>query len=162
MSVCSMAVLRGLPGDSSTSSSTSNAAQSSSINTKIQSDFWADLRQTILSIIGGGKDRSVVVDRHAGLVIVRGMPGELRDVEIYLSKAQDSLQRQVILETKIIEVKLSDSFQSGIDWAALSSSGKVVAGNVGLLDGSASILDTAANLDTAVGVQHSPRIGFGG
>lgn len=136
-------------GNDSTSSSTSSAARSSSINTTIQSDFWSELRQTLLSIVGAGEDRSVVVDRHAGLVIVRAMPGELRDVEVYLSNAQDSLQRQVILETKIIEVKLSDSFQSGIDWAALSSSGNVVAGTAGLLDGSASILDTAANLDTA-------------
>ena len=136
-------------GNDSTSNSTSSAAQSSSINTTIQSDFWSELRQTLLSIVGAGEDRSVVVDRHAGLVIVRAMPGELRDVEVYLSNAQDSLQRQVILETKIIEVKLSDSFQSGIDWAALSSSGNVVAGTAGLLDGSASILDTAANLDTA-------------
>ena len=136
-------------GDSSTSNSTSGAAQSSSINTTIKADFWSDLRQTLLSIIGDGNDRSVVVDRHAGLVIVRAMPGELRDVEIYLSNAQDSLQRQVILETKIIEVKLSDSFQSGIDWAALSSSGRAAIGTSGLIDGSSAILGSAGNLDAA-------------
>ena len=136
-------------GNDSTTSSTTNTAQSSSINTTSQSDFWSDLRETLVLIIGAGERRSVVVDRHAGLVIVRAMPSELRDVEVYLSNAQDSLQRQVILETKIIEVKLSDSFQSGIDWAALSSSGKVAAGTAGIIDGSSSILDAAANLDTA-------------
>lgn len=123
-------------GSDTTSSSTSAASQSSSINTTIQSDFWLDLRQTLLSIIGTGEGRSVVVDRHAGLVVVRAMPGELRDVEEYLGDAQDSLQRQVILETKIIEVKLSDSFQSGIDWAALSSSGNALVGNSSIFDGS--------------------------
>ena len=135
-------------GLSSTSNSTSGAAQSSSINTTIKADFWSDLRQTLLSIIGDGNDRSVVVDRHAGLVIVRAMPGELRDVEIYLSNAQDSLQRQVILETKIIEVKLSDSFQSGIDWAALSSSGNALVGNSSIFDGSG-IFDTEGNVDVS-------------
>ncbi len=133
--------------DDSTSSNSGNATQSSSIKTTIQSDFWADLRQTIVVIIGQGEGRSVVVDRHTGLVIVRAMPGELRDVEVYLNNAQDSLQRQVILEAKIIEVKLSDSFQSGIDWAALSSSGDALAGTSGIVEGSATILNSVSNLD---------------
>jgi MSHA biogenesis protein MshL len=135
-------------GTDTTSSSTSNATQSSSINTTIQSDFWLDLRQTLFSIIGAGEGRSVVVDRHAGLVIVRAMPGELRDVEEYLGDAQDSLQRQVILETKIIEVKLSDSFQSGIDWAALSSSGDALVGNTSIFDGTG-IFDENGDLNVS-------------
>ena len=131
---------------SSTSRSSSNN-QSSSINTTIVSDFWSDLRQTVLSIVGGSAGRSVVVDRHAGLVIVRAMPGELRDVEAYLSNAQDSLQRQVILETKIIEVRLNDSFQAGIDWAALSSSGNALAATTGIINGRNVILDSLNDLD---------------
>ena len=106
-------------GDSN--SSNSKSVKSSSINTRSVADFWTELKATLISIIGDGEGRSVVVDRHSGLVIVRAMPGELRDVESYLSNAQDNLQRQVILEAKVIEVDLNDSFQSGIDWAAISS-----------------------------------------
>ncbi|MCH8177986.1 MAG: secretin N-terminal domain-containing protein, partial [Proteobacteria bacterium] len=135
--------------DSDSSSDSAHASQSSSINTTIRSDFWADLRQTVTTIVGQGEGRSVVVDRHAGLVIVRAMPGELRDVEAYLSDAQESLQRQVILEAKIIEVTLNDSFQSGIDWAALSSSGSAFAGTAGIIDGSAAILDNSGDLDVS-------------
>ena len=120
--------------DDNNSSSNSRALQSSSINTTIQSDFWSDLHRTITSIVGSGEGRSVVVDRHAGLVIVRAMPGELRDVGDYLDNAQSSLQRQVILETKIIEVKLSDSFQAGIDWTALSDSQRNFVGNSSVID----------------------------
>ncbi len=132
-------------GPSTNRSSSNN--QSSSINTTIVSDFWSDLRQTVLSIVGDGAGRSVVVDRHAGLVIVRAMPGELRDVEDYLSDAQESLQRQVILETKIIEVRLNDSFQAGIDWAALSSSGNALAATTGIINGRNVILDSLNDLD---------------
>jgi len=135
-------------GDNSTSSSRSRASLSSSINTTSEADFWSELRQTLYSIIGSGEGRSVVTDRHAGLVIVRAMPGELRDVETYLGNAQDSLHRQVILETKIIEVRLNDSFQSGIDWAALSSSGNALIANTGIFDGSG-ILDSDGNLDVS-------------
>jgi MSHA biogenesis protein MshL len=132
---------------SSSSSTTTNNNQSSSISTTIESDFWSDLRQTVVSIVGGGAGRSVVVDRHAGLVIVRAMPGELRDVAAYLSDAQDSLQRQVILETKIIEVRLNDGFQAGIDWAALSDSGNVLAATTGIINGRNIILDSINDLD---------------
>ena len=126
---------------SSTTKTRSDNTQSSSINTSIASNFWFDLRQTLLMIIGEGKDRSVIVDPNSGLVVVRAMPGELRDVEDYLSHAQDNLQRQVILEAKIIEVVLNDSFQSGIDWKALSSSGEVGALTTGVLNDRNIILD---------------------
>jgi len=95
-----------------------------------------------------------VVDRHSGLVIVRAMPGELRDVEAYLNNAQDNLQRQVILEAKVIEVDLNDSFQSGIDWAAISESRDLAVGNAGVVRGvgrvladeaGAPLLDAAGN-----------------
>jgi len=131
----------------SSTSTTSNDSQSSSINTTIVSDFWSDLRQTVVTIVGNGEGRSVVVDRHAGLVIVRAMPGELRDVAAYLSDAQDSLQRQVILETKIIEVRLNDGFQAGIDWAALSDNGNVLAATTGIINGRNIILDDFNDLD---------------
>lgn len=131
----------------SSSTTTVNAAQSSSINTSTRSDFWGDLHNTLISIIGASDDRSVVVDRHAGLVIVRAMPGELRDVGAYLDHAQRNLQRQVILETKIIEVRLNDSFQSGIDWALLASNGRALAATTGVLNGKNIILDDLIDLD---------------
>jgi len=90
-----------------------------------------------------------VVDRHSGLVIVRAMPGELRDVETYLDNAQDNLQRQVILEAKVIEVDLNDSFQSGIDWAAISSDRNLTVGTSGVLSNSAG--EAAVN---AAGVEY--------
>lgn len=109
-------------GDSGSDSDSGSASvKSSRINTTSQTDFWTELQATLTSIVGGGDGRSIVVDRHAGLVIVRAMPGELRDVEAYLDSAQANLQRQVILEAKVIEVELNDSFQSGIDWAAITS-----------------------------------------
>jgi MSHA biogenesis protein MshL len=45
----------------------------------------------------------------------------------YLQRTQGSLQRQVILEAKIIEVELSDEFQSGINWGALVQNGGDIA-----------------------------------
>ncbi|MDJ0833336.1 MAG: pilus (MSHA type) biogenesis protein MshL [Gammaproteobacteria bacterium] len=127
--------------DDNDSSSSATAVESSSIKTTSKADFWSNLQATIVSIVGESQGRSVVVDPHAGLVIVRAMPGELRDVEAYLDSAQGNLQRQVILEAKIIEVRLDDSHQSGIDWAALSETGtdRLLLGQASVLNGNAAL-----------------------
>jgi len=137
--------------DDDSSSSDKKGLKSSSINTSSKADFWSGLQATLTSIVGDGAGRSIVVDRHAGLVIVRAMPGELRDVENYLDRAQNAMQRQVIIEAKVIEVELSDSFQSGIDWAAISSSRNFAIGSSSIVDGnrgSASISDAGDVLVT--------------
>lgn len=80
----------------------------------------------------GSAGRAVVVNPHTGLVLVRGMPAELREVESFLQSLQASVTRQVLLEAKILEVELSDGFQTGINWAALGKpgSGKSVVGGM--------------------------------
>ena len=137
--------------NSDQNSSQTSTAQSSRIKTTSKANFWAELHATIVSIVGKAEGRSVVVDGHAGLVIVRAMPGELRDVEEYLASAQESLQRQVILEAKIIEVQLNDSFQSGVDWAALaeSSGDNLFIGQTAIVDGNASLFDADGQINAA-------------
>jgi MSHA biogenesis protein MshL len=48
------------------------------------------------------------------------MPDELRNVDAYLQAPQLGVDRQVILEAKILEVELNDSFQSGVNWASFA------------------------------------------
>jgi MSHA biogenesis protein MshL len=116
----------GDSGGDSDSSSGSNGGSGtkeqnpgSRISTQSESAFWSGLERSVRSIIGASQDRSVVVDPEAGLVIVRAMPGELRDVQQYLKRAEARLQRQVVLEAKVLEVRLSESNQAGINWQGL-------------------------------------------
>jgi len=96
---------------------------SSRISTTQTNDFWTELRTSLQSIIGAGPGRSVVVTAHSGIIVVRAMPEELRSVELYLRETRLSVERQVMLEAKIVEVTLSESFQSGINWAIFGSRG---------------------------------------
>jgi MSHA biogenesis protein MshL len=92
------------------------------IRSRTKTDFWGELQQTLVSIMGdSGGGRQVVVSPQAGLVTVRGYPNELRQVRSFLTQAETHLQRQVILEAKIIEVALSDEYQQGIQWNVLGS-----------------------------------------
>ncbi|TXG00195.1 pilus (MSHA type) biogenesis protein MshL [Massilia arenae] len=95
---------------------------STDVQTRSDNDFWKDLKESIIAIVGtleGG--RSVVVSPQSGVLVIRAMPDELRNVDAYLKATQLSVDRQVILEAKILEVELSDSFQSGINWASFAS-----------------------------------------
>ncbi|VXB06677.1 pilus (MSHA type) biogenesis protein MshL [Massilia sp. 9I] len=96
--------------------------ESTDVNTTSMNDFWADLKAAIEAIVGS-KDggRSVVISPQSGVVVIRAMPDELRSVDMYLKATQLSVDRQVILEAKILEVELNDSFQSGINWASFAS-----------------------------------------
>jgi MSHA biogenesis protein MshL len=97
---------------------------STNVSTSSTSDFWADLKAALEAIVGAGaKDggRSVVISPQSGVLVVRAMPDELRNVDLYLKATQLSVDRQVILEAKILEVELNDSFQSGINWASFAS-----------------------------------------
>ena len=87
------------------------------IRSTTKTNFWGELEKTLVSIIGNtGGGRQVVITPQAGLVTVRAYPDELRQVSTFLTKAETHLQRQVILEAKILEVTLSDGYQQGIQW----------------------------------------------
>jgi MSHA biogenesis protein MshL len=58
---------------------------------------------------------------HAGVIVVRAMPDELRGVEQFLRETRISVERQVMLEAKIVEVTLSEAYQAGINWAVFRS-----------------------------------------
>ena len=103
--------------------STARALQSSKIETSTDVDFWGDLGTAVRAIIGAAEGRTVIVNPESGIVLVRAMPSELREVDGFLKAMQGVVARQVLLEAKIIEVELSDSFATGINWAAFRTGG---------------------------------------
>lgn len=105
----------------------SNSSNGSSVQSSSETDFWKDLKEAITGVMGSGPDRAVVVSPQAGLVTVRGLPAEIEAVRAYLGQTEESLQRQVILEVKIIEVTLNDDYQQGINWSQ-------IAGTIGSTD----------------------------
>ncbi|MGC8120935.1 pilus (MSHA type) biogenesis protein MshL [Marinobacter sp. VGCF2001] len=96
------------------------------ISTQTQSDFWQDIRDA-LSMIVGDEGGQVVVNPGAGLVMVRAGSEDLRLVEDYLRRTELIMQRQVVLEAKILEVGLNEGYQQGINWSDLQSASSVTA-----------------------------------
>ena len=127
------------PGAAPTTTTSSRAQETSRVTTQQQADLWADLRTALLAIVGTGEGRSVIVTPQSGVVVVRALPEQLRSVEQYLRATRLSIERQVMLEAKIIEVTLSGEYQAGINWAIFNRN---VA--VGQLSSSAAVSGAAA------------------
>lgn len=116
----------GNSGDSGTlsgSSSSSESVPASEVVSETNANFWGELRVALDTLVPAEDGRTVVVSPQTGVVVVRAMPNELREVESFLRTTQSTLQRQVILEAKIMEVILKDGFESGINWSKVASSG---------------------------------------
>ena len=118
-----------LTNNSNSGDPDSNESRGTSVfGTEIQTQqpetlFWSELHSSISAIVGDGGGRNVVVNPQSGVVVVRALPSELREVETFLRATQLIVQRQVILEAKIIEVQLDSRHQSGINWSAMLSPG---------------------------------------
>ena len=147
-------------------STTTTAQQSSHISTNSDSDFWADLNTALHAIVGAEGGRQIIVNPLSGMIVVRGLPTDIRNVESYLRSTQLIVERQVMLEAKIIDVQLSDNFSSGVNWAAfgthfsagpltpgtlLQNTGPLVTPGLASTPGS-SLASAAANLGSLFGL----------
>jgi len=95
--------------------------KSSNVKTKSETDFWSELTTSLNLIVQNEPKASVVVSPHAGIVVVRALPQTHNLIKKYLNTTQMSLDRQVIIEAKIIEVSLNDGYQAGIDWSKMGT-----------------------------------------
>jgi MSHA biogenesis protein MshL len=118
------------------------AGQSTHVETASSNDFWREMFATLSVLSGcitpttatgpapatnlndrdtwgceGASGRRLVVSPQSGTVLVRAMPEELKSVAAYLRASQASVERQVLIEAKILEVALRDGYETGINWA---------------------------------------------
>jgi MSHA biogenesis protein MshL len=93
------------------------------VRTTSDADFWREVQASLAALVGSAGGRQVVLNPAAGVVVVKATPGELRQVEQYLKAVQVSIERQVMLEAKIVEVSLSKDAQTGINWGAFGKLG---------------------------------------
>lgn len=128
-------------GTSTSGSGTPGSEESSRITTQLRSDIWGELEATLKLLVPDADGGKVAVSPQTGTVVVRAMPRQLREVERYLAMAKLQVERQVMIEAKIIEVNLSMENRTGINWAAFRN--KLSSGlSVGMVSPGASLSTT--------------------
>ncbi|HJW80861.1 MAG TPA: pilus (MSHA type) biogenesis protein MshL [Acidiferrobacterales bacterium] len=115
------------------------------VETDSKADFWKELQDALVAIVGTESGRKVIVNPQANLIIVRAMPEDMRVVEDFLGVTHATVNRQVILEAKILEVRLNDGYQTGINWAALGANTTFGQTGGGTIFGDTKLSDIAGN-----------------
>jgi MSHA biogenesis protein MshL len=117
-------------------------SDSAQVRTTSDADFWTEVQASLNALVGNTNGRGVVLNPAAGVIVVKATPAELIQVEKYLSAIQLSIERQVMLEAKIVEVTLSKDAQAGINWAGFGRVlGDKLAGSFGIV-GAGTVLGT--------------------
>ncbi|MEO7496803.1 MAG: type II and III secretion system protein, partial [Massilia sp.] len=97
---------------------------------------------------GGDKNApSVIVNAEGGLVAVRASGRQHEKIQQFLDTVLGSAKRQVLIEATILEVRLSDQYQQGINWSRLRGGLSLSQNQVG-----------AATLPSSVAVGTTPGI----
>jgi len=85
--------------------------------------FWSTIQKELHSIINSPMDRfkapDPIINKEAGLVTVSGTASQIRRISSYLQDMMKRLHRQVMIDVKILSVKLDNSKSTGIDWSEL-------------------------------------------
>lgn len=101
-------------------------------------NFWETIEKSVSTIVAGAgqapqaaagaqpsgvsaAQQSVAVNRLTGTIVVTATKRNLERVEQYLNAVKAVLNRQVMMEARIIEVQLSDNLKYGIDWSFIGN-----------------------------------------
>jgi general secretion pathway protein D len=75
--------------------------------------------------IPGDVNQSIVINPVAGTVSVLATERQHDLIRQHIDSVLNAVQRQVLIEATIVEVRLSDAYQAGIDWSRLPITGGV-------------------------------------
>jgi len=85
--------------------------------------FWESLQKNILTILAGEGDEvledKVIINPESGVMTVRATQKEHQEIQSFVAQVLGEVQRQVLIEATIAEVRLNDRYQTGIDWQRL-------------------------------------------
>lgn len=123
---------------------------SARVQTTSDYDFWKELATALETIVGAQEGRNVIINPASGVVLIKALPGELRSVDDYLKATQLIVERQVMLEAKILEVSLNDSYQTGINWSKFSGIGDKLA--LGIMTPSATLSGSGTLSGSTTGI----------
>lgn len=96
----------------------------------------------------GNAQQSITINRLTGTIMVTASRKNLEKVERYLDNVRKVLNRQVMIEARIIEVQLNDGLKFGIDWSFLKNI-NALGGPVSAGFGALSLANSSLNDATA-------------
>jgi len=97
---------------------------STTVNFTSEFKFWENIEKEIKNIFKATseneeeeKESEVFINQEAGTVTVTGTPLQIKKVGEYLDTILKRLHKQVLIDTKILEITFDNEHTSGINWS---------------------------------------------
>jgi MSHA type pilus biogenesis protein MshL len=111
-----------------------------SVSDKVSFQFWDSLDNSLKTLLPassstqseGAQAAGYTINRMAGSVMVTASKRTLEKIENYITNLKKVLGRQVLIEARIVEVRLSEGLKYGIDWSFLTSNSISGIGNINI------------------------------
>lgn len=104
-------------GGSSRGGGGGNDSAQTSITAEVTNEFWSEVEEQLRELLSD--EGRLVVNRLTGTVQVSDIYPRVQDIEWYVEALKDSMNRQVAIEARIIEVDLRNDQALGIDWSRI-------------------------------------------
>jgi len=129
-------------GGQSGSGGGSQSENESKVSTVSYSSIWRDLRLGLETIVFGSTGegapnvqtedkgpagfaaadaggRRILINPQAGLIMLHAETALIEEAARYIEAVEGSVQRQVLIEAKVVEVSLNKDYQLGVNWSAI-------------------------------------------
>ena len=121
-------------GDAESSSGGGNNS-TTDVDTESNHHFWARLVSNISALLGEVSTSSgtagevkgtinVIPNPESGFLTVKATAIQHEQIQEFIDQVLVSAKRQVLVQTTIVEVTLSEKYQAGINWSFLNQNGK--------------------------------------
>ncbi len=112
----------GSMGGSNGQQQTASNSDQTIIKSNTSFEFWDKLTNEIDAILSRDEDNiqiqsRSIINREAGIVTITGTKSQIERINRYLSHLKNRLHKQVLLETKIFELRYKDRNSTGVDWS---------------------------------------------
>ena len=86
----------------------------SNVESKGVSDLWGEIEKGIKGLLS--PEGQILISKASNSIVITDYPKHLNKVAEFLETISGTVQRQVMIQAKIIEVTLSKDYQAGVDW----------------------------------------------
>ncbi|MEA3522029.1 MAG: pilus (MSHA type) biogenesis protein MshL [Campylobacterota bacterium] len=111
-----------MPSTSGANEQSGSNSDHTTIKSNTKFEFWDKLSDEIDAILSRDEDHMQIksrsiINREAGIVTITGTKSQIERINKYLNHLKSRLHKQVLLETKIFELRYRDRNSTGVDWS---------------------------------------------
>lgn len=109
----------GTTSTSGTGGTTSSEEKILEVKSETESDLWKSLEDNLKAIISA--DGKLIISKQTFTIMVTDYPKNLQRVAMFLESLEGTMHRQIMIEAKIVEVRLSEGYKAGVNWEMIGS-----------------------------------------